>query len=179
MNFLHTENYFVKSESDLVFFMDTTYGKITADIVHLNKTIFAYSIAPVFNNSSTSDSCTLLLVNNLGKLIAITKFMNRYGYMLLQSYVQIYIHFYRSQEIQNVKLFLATTVSDQNGNVSVNLSMNSELILEEPFSVASVITFGIEGDCILDELIVNASIDDIYGNNCNYNMYLLYLATYN
>ena len=48
--------------------------------------------------------------------------------------------------------------------MSVNLSMNSKLILEEPLYVASVITFGIEGDCILDELIVNASIDDIYGN---------------
>ena len=47
--------------------------------------------------------------------------------------------------------------------ISVNLSTNSELMLEEPLSVASVITFGIEGDCILDELIVNASIDDIYG----------------
>ena len=47
--------------------------------------------------------------------------------------------------------------------MSVNLSMDSELILEEPLSVASVITFGIEGDCILEELIVNASIDDIYG----------------
>ena len=48
--------------------------------------------------------------------------------------------------------------------MSVMLSMNSELMLEEPLSVASVITFGIEGDCILDELIVNVSIDDIYGN---------------
>ena len=43
--------------------------------------------------------------------------------------------------------------------------MNSELILEELLSVASVITFGIEGDCIMEELIVNASIDDIFGNN--------------
>ena len=50
-----------------------------------------------------------------------------------------------------------------NTSISVNLSTDSELMLEEPLSVASVITFGIEGDCILDELIVNASIDDIYG----------------
>ena len=48
--------------------------------------------------------------------------------------------------------------------ISAYLSMNSELMLEEPLSVASVITFGIGGDCILEELIVNASIDDIYGN---------------
>ena len=42
--------------------------------------------------------------------------------------------------------------------------MNSELMLEEPLYVVSVITFGIEGDCILDKLLVNASIDDIFGN---------------
>jgi len=46
----------------------------------------------------------------------------------------------------------------------VTLSMNSELILEEPLSIASVIIFGIEDDCILEEMIINASIDDIYGN---------------
>ena len=48
--------------------------------------------------------------------------------------------------------------------MSYNLLMNSELMLEEPLYVASVITFGIEGDCILEELMVKASIDDIYGN---------------
>ena len=64
-------------------------------------------------------------------------------------------------EIRNLKLFKANTMVNQNMNISVNLSMNSELMSEEPFSVASVITFGIEGGCILEELIVNASIDDI------------------
>ena len=55
---------------------------------------------------------------------------------------------------------------NQNTNIpSVSLSTNSELMLEEPLSVASVITFGIGGgDCSLDELIVNASTDDVYGN---------------
>ena len=48
--------------------------------------------------------------------------------------------------------------------ISVYLSMNSDVMLEEPFPVASVITFGIEGDCIVKEMVVNASIDDIYGN---------------
>ena len=52
--------------------------------------------------------------------------------------------------------------------ISAYLSTNSELMLEEPLSVASVITFGIEGDCILDELIVDASIDDIYGSTDRY-----------
>ena len=76
------------------------------------------------------------------------------------------ISIYRSNEIQYLKLFEANTVVNQTTNIpSVGLSTNSELILEEPLSVASVITFGIEGDCILKELIVNASIDDIYGNH--------------
>ena len=48
--------------------------------------------------------------------------------------------------------------------ISFYLSMNSDIMLEEPFPVASVITFGIEGDCIVEEMIVNVSIDDIYGN---------------
>jgi len=60
---------------------------------------------------------------------------------------------------------LAHNITSQDGTISVSLSMDSELILEEPLSTASVITFGIEGDCILEKLIVNASIDDIYGNN--------------
>ena len=42
--------------------------------------------------------------------------------------------------------------------------MDSNFILEEPLTIASVITFGIEGDCTVEQLIVNASIDDIYGN---------------
>ena len=73
---------------------------------------------------------------------------------------------YRSNEMQYLKVFQANTMVNQSMSIlSVSLSTSSELILEEPLSVASVITFGIEGDCILDELIVNASIDDIYGNH--------------
>ena len=49
--------------------------------------------------------------------------------------------------------------------ISVSLSMNNKLMLEEPLPIASVITFGIDGDCILEELIVNISIDNIFGNN--------------
>ena len=76
------------------------------------------------------------------------------------------IPIYRSNEIQYLKLFQANTMVNQNMKISsVSLSTNSELILEEPLSVASVITFGIGGDCILEKLIVNASIDDIYGNH--------------
>ena len=56
--------------------------------------------------------------------------------------------------------------------------MNSKLILEEPLSVAFVITFGIEGDCIIEELIFNASIDDIYGNSIQIIMFIICHANY-
>ena len=76
-----------------------------------------------------------------------------------------------SDGIQRFKLFTATTVMVNTSTmISAYLSMNSELMLEEPLSVASVITFGIGGDCILEELIVNASIDDIYGNSYKYSI---------
>ena len=75
-----------------------------------------------------------------------------------------------SDGIQYLKLFTATTVMVNTSTISAYLSLNSELMLEEPLSVASVITFGIGGDCILEELIVNASIDDIYGNSYKYSI---------
>ena len=56
-------------------------------------------------------------------------------------------------------------MSNHSMYLSVSLSMNSELMLEEPLYIASVITFGIDGDCILEELMINESMDDIYGNN--------------
>ena len=69
-------------------------------------------------------------------------------------------------DIQYLKLFTASTnMVNTSAMISYHLSMNSELILEESLPIASVITFGIEGDCILEELIVNISIDDIFGNN--------------
>ena len=76
----------------------------------------------------------------------------------------MYGSFCSSNEFHYLELFLANTVINQDTSISVNLSTNNELLLEEPLSVAFVLTFGIEGDCFLDELIVNASIDDIYGN---------------
>ena len=77
--------------------------------------------------------------------------------------------FYRSNEIQYLELFLTKPPSlPQNDTMCiqpVSLSINSQLMLEEPLSIASVITFGIEGDCTLEELMINASLDDIYGND--------------
>ena len=67
-------------------------------------------------------------------------------------------------DFQPLELFTVVNRSSNLSMLSYNLSMNSELMLEEPLFIASVITFGIEGDCILEELMVNASIDDIYGN---------------
>ena len=72
---------------------------------------------------------------------------------------------YRSDEIQYLELFQAVTMIDQNMNTSVNLSINSELMLEEPLFISYMIIFGVEGDCILEELMINASIDEIYGND--------------
>ena len=54
---------------------------------------------------------------------------------------------------------------DQNMNISFNLSMNSKLMFEDLLLIASVITFGIDGDCILEELIANASTDDLLHGN--------------
>ena len=85
---------------------------------------------------------------------------------------------YRSDKIQYLELFQAITMIDQNMNTSVNLSINSELMLEEPLFITYMIIFGVEGDCILEELMINASIDDIYGNDdaCIYEN-RIYVAT--
>ena len=83
--------------------------------------------------------------------------------------VFVCIYTYRSDEVQYLELFQAITTIDQNMNISVSLSMNSELMLEEPLFIMSVIRFGIEGGCVLEKLIVNTSTDDIlYGNHILY-----------
>ena len=61
-------------------------------------------------------------------------------------------------------MFLANTSSMQNMNVSVNVSVTSKQMLEEPLYITSVMIFGINGNCSLEKLVVNASIDDIHGN---------------
>ena len=73
---LFTENYYFESEEDPVFFSHPTYGAITANIVHLNSTVFTYSIAVVFNDDNSSSTCAVLFVDSLGNLIATTKFIN-------------------------------------------------------------------------------------------------------
>ena len=66
-------------------------------------------------------------------------------------------------DFQPLELFVVESRSSNSSISSLNLSMKSELMLEEPLFIASVITFGFGGDCILEELMINASIDDIHG----------------
>ena len=73
---IFTENHYFESEEDLILFSHPTYGAITANIVHLNSTVFTYSIAAVFNNDNSSSRCAVLFVDGLGNLIATTKFIN-------------------------------------------------------------------------------------------------------
>ena len=136
---------------------------VTADIINLDNTVFTYSAAVVFSNESSSNSCAVLFTTNYGYLLATTTFIMRYVCNVYCFY--LILSFCRSNEIQYLELFQASTSLNQDTGISVILSTNSELMLEEPLPVSSVITFGIEGDCILDELTVNASIDDIYGND--------------
>ena len=72
-----TEDYFIENEENQTFFSHSTYGAITADIIHLYTTAFTYSAAVVFSNDSSSDSCAVLFANNIGYLIATTKFVDR------------------------------------------------------------------------------------------------------
>ena len=76
MNCLHTENY-IKSDRNQTLFSHSTYGEITADIIHLNNSVFAYSAAVIFSNDSSSDSCAVLFADSNGYLIATSKFINR------------------------------------------------------------------------------------------------------
>ena len=73
------EIYYFESEEGSVLFFHPNYGEITANIVHLNSTVFAYSIAVVFNNDSYSSACAVLFVDRMRNLIATTKFINRYS----------------------------------------------------------------------------------------------------
>ena len=75
----HAENY-IESDRSQTSFSHSTYGEITADIINLNNTVFAYSAAVVFSNDSSSNSCAVLFADSSGYLIATSKFINRYSY---------------------------------------------------------------------------------------------------
>jgi len=63
--------------------------------------------------------------------------------------------------LQTLELFTATTIIEH-GNLSAKLSINKELIQQEPFPLAVVVTYGVGGDCIIERLKFNASIDEIF-----------------
>jgi len=66
-----------------------------------------------------------------------------------------------TNKLQTLELFTATTVNNH-GNLLANISVNKEIILPEPFPSAVVVTFGIGGDCVIEELKFNVSIDEIF-----------------
>ena len=74
----YIEDYFIETEENQTVFSHSTYGEVTADIIHLHNTVFAYSAAVVFSNDSSSDFCAVLFTNNFGYLVATTKFIDRY-----------------------------------------------------------------------------------------------------
>ena len=69
---------------------------------------------------------------------------------------------HRSTGVEYLLPYLVSTISDRLAGVA----MNNDFVLLEPIAIASVITFGVGGDCIVEELVINASIDEIYGNEC-------------
>ena len=71
--------------------------------------------------------------------------------------------FCRSAEAIGLKLFTVNTIVSEDGSVTANVSINALTVLQEPLSFTSVVTFGIDGNCILDKLVANTSIDDIVG----------------
>ena len=82
------ENYYdfeIESEDNQTVISHPTYGTITADVIQLDNTTFAYSVAVVFSKDSSSDSCAVLFINSIGCLTATTKFTDRYAGMKITS----------------------------------------------------------------------------------------------
>ena len=79
----YIEDYFIETEENQTVFSHSTYGEVTADIIHLNNTVFAYSAAVIFSNDSLSDSCAVLFADSSGYLVATTKFIDRYAHKLM------------------------------------------------------------------------------------------------
>ena len=72
------ENYFAEADIDPLLLPHPTYGEVTANIVTLDNTTFAYSTAVLFSNDSSSNCCAVLFVNNMGNVTAVTRFINWY-----------------------------------------------------------------------------------------------------
>ena len=72
------ETYYLETEEDPIKFLHASFGRIITHVAYLNSTIFSYGIAAAFDNQTSSDSCAVIFVDNVGYPIAATKFMNRY-----------------------------------------------------------------------------------------------------
>ena len=75
-----TEVYYLEIEEDPIIFSHASYGRIITHVAYLNSTIFSYGVAAAFNNQTSSSACAVIFVDNVGNLIATTKFINRYNY---------------------------------------------------------------------------------------------------
>ena len=73
-----TEIYYLEIEENPIIFSHASYGRIITHVAYLNSTIFSYGIAAALNNETSSNFCAILFVDNVGNLIATTKFINRY-----------------------------------------------------------------------------------------------------
>ena len=75
-----TEIYYLEIEEDPIIFSHASYGRIITHVAYLNSTIFSYGVAAAFNNQTSSNSCAVIFVDNVGNQIATTKFIYRYIY---------------------------------------------------------------------------------------------------
>ena len=83
-----TEILYLETEEDPIIFSHASYGRIITHIAYLDNITFSYGIAAAFDNLTSSNSCAVLFVDNVGNLIATTKFISRYIYKL-RTYVQL------------------------------------------------------------------------------------------
>ena len=75
-----TEICYVETEEDPIIFSHASYGRIISRIAYLDNITFSYGIAAAFDNQTSFNSCAVVFADNVGNLIATTKFINRYIY---------------------------------------------------------------------------------------------------
>ena len=81
-----TEVFNLETEEDPIIFSHVSYGRIITRVAYLDNITFSYGIAAAFDNQASSNSCAVLFVDNVGNLIATTKFINRYHQLCLFNY---------------------------------------------------------------------------------------------
>ena len=78
-----TEIRHVETEEDPIIFSHASYGRIITRVAYLDNITFCYGIAVAFDNQTSSDSCAVLFVDDVGNLIATTKFIKYFIIMCL------------------------------------------------------------------------------------------------